>query len=75
MSETSSPPGLVVGTNGSSINATNGAFSLENILGENHDEVQYLTARATPATGWDEEDTERPLVEGYCIECEGNFHP
>lgn len=72
MSETSSPPGLAVGINGSSTDGVNGAFSLENILGENHDAVQHLAARTTPATGWDEEDTERPLVEGYCVECEGN---
>lgn len=67
MSETSPPPGLEVS---SSINVADGAFSLENILGENHDAVEHLAARVAPATGWDEENIERPLVEGYCVECE-----
>lgn len=74
MSETCSTHGLEPGTNASSISAVNGAFSLENILGENHDAVQHLAARVAPATGWDEEDIERPLIEGYCVECEGNFY-
>lgn len=71
MSETSLPPGLGVSTNGS---AANGDFSLKNILGENHEAVQHLAGRVAPATGWDEEDTERPLEEGYCVECEGNIY-
>ena len=73
MSETCSPHGSESGANGSSICTANGAFSLKNILGENHDAVQHLATRVAP-TGWDEEDIERPLVEGYCVECEGNFH-
>ena len=74
MSEASSPPGLQLSTNGSSVNAANGTLSLEHILGENHDAIQHLTTGAALATGWDEEDTERPLVEGYCVECEGSFY-
>ncbi|KDR84043.1 hypothetical protein GALMADRAFT_219873 [Galerina marginata CBS 339.88] len=73
MSETASQPGLEpnVGTNGTPSTATNGTFSLENILGENHDAVEHPgTDRPEPATGWDEEDTEQPLAEGYCVECE-----
>lgn len=73
MSETCSHE-VEPGTNASSIIAANGAFSLENILGEDHDAVQHLAARVAPTTRWDEEDIERPLIEGYCIECEGNFY-
>lgn len=51
------------------------AFSLENILGDNHEAIEHPTATgdvaSAPPRGWDEEDTERPPVEGYCIECEG----
>ena len=68
MSETCSTHGLEPGTNAP---AANGTFSLENILGENHDAVQHL---ASPTTRWDEEDIERPLIEGYCVECEGKFY-
>ncbi|KAF5363985.1 hypothetical protein D9756_000251 [Leucocoprinus leucothites] len=55
---------------------TNGhaVFSLENILSDNHDSIEHPTVNgdgaSTPAGGWDEEDIERPPVEGYCIECE-----
>lgn len=47
-------------------------FSLENILGENPEDVQHPNGTTQgEATGWDEESTERPLAEGFCIECEG----
>ena len=74
MSETCSTHGSEPGTNASPISAANGAFSLENILGENHDAVQHLATSVAPTTGWDEEDTERSVIEGYCVECEGNFY-
>ncbi|KAF8338546.1 hypothetical protein F5887DRAFT_982716 [Amanita rubescens] len=45
-------------------------FSLENILGENPEDVQHPNGTQGEATGWDEESTERPLAEGFCIECE-----
>ncbi|KAI6146096.1 hypothetical protein BKA82DRAFT_6677 [Pisolithus tinctorius] len=52
-------------------------FSLENILGDNHDAVerpeskrQELDASSTAAEGWDEETVDRPTTEGYCVECE-----
>ena len=73
MSETGSSNGLKIGA-GSLDSTINGAFSLENILGDNHDEVQHLASRVAPTTGWDEENIERPLAEGYCVECEGNFY-
>lgn len=69
-----SDSGLETGTNGSPISAANGAFSLENILGENHDAVQDLATRVAPSTN-DEEDIEHPVIEGYCVECEGIFLP
>ena len=48
-------------------------FSLQNILGENPEDVQHPDTKLNGAqpTGWDEESTERPLAEGFCIECEG----
>ena len=51
-------------------------FSLQNILGENPEDVQHPDTKlnGAQATGWDEESTERPLAEGFCIECEGK-HP
>ncbi|KAF8969389.1 hypothetical protein BDZ97DRAFT_1902510 [Flammula alnicola] len=75
MSETSPPPGLepTPDTNGTSTKAANGAFSLENILGENPDAVEHPASGAhvpDKAAGWDEEDAEAPLVDGYCVECE-----
>ncbi|KAF8165631.1 hypothetical protein B0H34DRAFT_689871 [Crassisporium funariophilum] len=68
MSATPPPPGLEAGgTNGPQ---SNGAFSLENILGKDHEAVEHPGTDVTPATGWDEEDTEKTVAEGYCVECE-----
>ena len=75
MSEICSTHGLEPGTNASPISAANGAFSLENILGENHDAVQDLATRVAPTTRWEEEDIDRPVIDGYCVECEGIFLP
>jgi hypothetical protein len=50
------------------------AFSLETILGANHEAVEHPESAQTgqpAATGWDEETIETPVAEGYCIECEG----
>ncbi|KAF9006664.1 hypothetical protein BDQ17DRAFT_1352168 [Cyathus striatus] len=49
-----------------------GTFSLQNILSENHQVVEHPGSLGVSAasTGWDEEETEKPLVEGYCVECE-----
>jgi hypothetical protein len=47
-------------------------FSLENILGDNHEFIEYPGhEESTPANGWDEESTKEPAAEGFCIECEG----
>jgi hypothetical protein len=75
MSETPLPPGLEPSfdTNGA-VQLSNGAFSLENILGENHDAVEHPgTTSAEKAVGWDEEEAEVPLADGYCVECEGKY--
>ena len=75
MSETCSTHGLLEpGTNASPINEASGAFSLENILGENHDAVQHLATNHVAPKDSDEEDIERPIIEGYCVECEGNSY-
>ncbi|KAH9482942.1 UPF0652 protein [Psilocybe cubensis] len=73
MSETHPPPGLepATGINGALPVATNGTFSLQNILSENHDEIEHPGTECTESgTGWDEEDAEKPLVDGFCVECE-----
>jgi len=73
MSHPPLPPGLENSANDSKGQSTNGAFSQENILGENHDSTEDTgVANAGPvAAGWHEEETEKPLVEGYCVEREG----
>ncbi|KAF9236230.1 hypothetical protein BU15DRAFT_50382 [Melanogaster broomeanus] len=52
-------------------------FSLENILGDNHEALEHpglkqqeLDAPTTAAQGWDEESANRPAAEGFCVECE-----
>jgi len=54
-----------------STNSTSGTFSLENILGENHESLEHPGIEGVPAGGWDEEVPEKPVIEGFCIECEG----
>lgn len=56
------------------------SFSLENILGDNHDTLEHpglkqqeLDASTTAAEGWDEESANRPTAEGFCVECEGEW--
>ncbi|KAG6373793.1 hypothetical protein JVT61DRAFT_5938 [Boletus reticuloceps] len=53
------------------------AFSLENILSDNHDTLEHpglkqqeLDALTTTAEGWDEESANRATTEGFCVECE-----
>ncbi|KAL0950208.1 hypothetical protein HGRIS_010200 [Hohenbuehelia grisea] len=51
----------------------NGAkFSLENILGADHEAIEHPgLPKSTPAEGWDEEEaSDKPVAEGFCIECE-----
>lgn len=47
------------------------AFSLENILGKDHDAVEHPGIHGMSATESDEEPPENAVVEGFCIECEG----
>ncbi|KAJ3719490.1 hypothetical protein C8R42DRAFT_609835 [Lentinula raphanica] len=57
--------------NGSNGTTTNGTFSLKNILGDEHEEIENdPKLNGQTSGGWDEEAIERPLAEGYCIECE-----
>ncbi|EIW76289.1 hypothetical protein CONPUDRAFT_130825 [Coniophora puteana RWD-64-598 SS2] len=60
-----------------SASASASAFSLQNILGENHDTVEHPkyqeqldASGSVPAAGWDEEGTEHVAPEGFCVECE-----
>ena len=46
-------------------------FSLENILGNDHDKLEHPDIRPE---GWDEEDVERQVAHGYCVECEGVWY-
>lgn len=61
---TESAPQVVAG-------GANGIFNLENILGENHDAIEHPGINGAPVTGWDEEMPEKPVAEGFCVECEG----
>ncbi|KAH9854994.1 hypothetical protein C2E23DRAFT_883533 [Lenzites betulinus] len=48
-------------------------FSLENILGADHENVEHPTASKealTPTGGWDEEPVQTKVAQGFCVECE-----
>ena len=49
------------------------AFSLETILSDDHEAVEHpgRSDGQPAASGWDEETIETPVIEGYCVECEG----
>ena len=49
------------------------SFTLENILGDGTESIEHPGAKDPPAAGWDEESAEKPVAEGFCIECEGQF--
>lgn len=49
------------------------AFSLETILGDNHEAVEHPGTNGQAPTGWDEEVTENAPGEGFCVECEGEL--
>lgn len=47
-------------------------LSLSRILDDdNIEHLEHHKSADAPADGWDEETTERVLVDGYCVECEG----
>lgn len=50
----------------------NGHFSLENILGANHESLEHPGIEGAPASGWDEETPDTQAAEGFCVECEGD---
>ena len=51
---------------------TNGTFSLANILDSNDEHLAHPGIKPDiPAEGWDEEQIEKEVAAGYCIECEG----
>jgi hypothetical protein len=53
-------------------NHSNDAFSLENILGENHESVQYLGSKdGLLLDDSDEDILDQTAPDGYCVECEG----
>jgi hypothetical protein len=53
----------------------NGAFSLENILGADHDNLEHPKFRGkNHLVRDDSEATENFAAEGFCIECEGCDH-
>ena len=49
------------------------AFSLETILSNDHEAVEHPGSSdgQAAASGWDEEPIDTPVIEGYCVECEG----
>jgi hypothetical protein len=51
--------------------STQEKFSLENILGDNHEILEHPGLNNATAQGWDEDALETTAVEGYCVECEG----
>jgi hypothetical protein len=59
------------GQSGSESHSNGPTFSLENILGNDHDKLEHPDIRPE---GWDEEDAEREVAHGYCIECEGAWY-
>ena len=59
------------GLSGSESHGNGPAFSLENILGNDHDKLEHPDIRPE---GWDEEDAEREAAHGYCVECEGVWY-
>lgn len=74
------PSNNVATENDTKIPTDGGAtFSLENILGDNHDTLEHPGLKqqeldaATTAEGWDEESANRPTAEGFCVECEGEW--
>ncbi|KAI0371601.1 hypothetical protein BV20DRAFT_184977 [Pilatotrama ljubarskyi] len=49
------------------------AFSLENILSGDHENIEHPTApkeALTPTGGWDEETAHENVAQGFCVECE-----
>ena len=56
------------GLSGTESHSNGPLYSLENILGDDHEKVEHPDVRPE---GWDEEEAEREVAHGYCVECEG----
>ena len=58
-----------------SVGTSKQAFSLENILGDNHENIEHpataTNEAANVAGGWDEEAGQEHIALGFCVECEG----
>jgi hypothetical protein len=49
-------------------------FSLNDILSENHENIEHPGINGVSVGGWDEEEASaKPVEEGTCIECEGKY--
>ncbi|KAE9386766.1 hypothetical protein BT96DRAFT_927997 [Gymnopus androsaceus JB14] len=62
---------MTISSNGGAESHT-ATFSLKSILSEDQDSAleNHPAFNRERASGWDEEAIDRPLAEGYCIECE-----
>ena len=70
------PPGNTASHDEPNTNGESSAhtFSLENILGGDHENIEHPTASKealTPSGGWDEEAGQESVAQGFCVECEG----
>ena len=58
-----------------SVGTSKQAFSLENILGDNHENIEHpataTNEAANVAGGWDEEAGQDNIALGFCVECGG----
>ncbi|KAI0832775.1 hypothetical protein BC628DRAFT_1309430 [Trametes gibbosa] len=69
------PPGNTVSSEEAETKreSSGNTFSLENILGADHENIEHPTASKealTPAGGWDEETVQTRVAQGFCVECE-----
>ncbi|KAH9020777.1 hypothetical protein EDB84DRAFT_1275255 [Lactarius hengduanensis] len=55
------------GLSGTESHSNGPLYSLENILGDDHEKLEHPDVRPE---GWDEEGAEREAAHGYCVECE-----
>jgi len=60
------------GLSGTESHSNGPLYSLENILGDDHEKLEHPDVRPE---GWDEEGAEREAAHGYCVECEGAWSP
>ncbi|EMD40428.1 hypothetical protein CERSUDRAFT_111030 [Gelatoporia subvermispora B] len=51
------------------VQAKSAGFSLETILGDDHEQIEHPSAKDAPE-GWDEEEHQMHVAQGFCVECE-----